>query len=101
MSGDQLASLGWTDGAFVVFSCDDPPFGRAHQIDVGIHQFRDEASAREALPYYSGMYSLGENAARICNSAGPLVVCVSGHSYSGSPLSDVHFVLSQVMNAAR
>ncbi|MBA2598249.1 MAG: neutral zinc metallopeptidase [Chloroflexia bacterium] len=92
----QFDELGWRDGAYIVFTCAEPPVGRATQIDVGIHQFQDVPSAQQALPHYSSMYRPGENETRSCNAAGTLVVCVSGRSLSGSPLSDVQFVLNQV-----
>jgi hypothetical protein len=98
LSNAQADDLGWTDGAYVVFSCADPPFGRARQLDIVIHQFRD---AQLALPYFDSMDVLGENESRACDSAHSLVVCVYGRSLSGSPLSDVHFVLSQVVSSAR
>ena len=95
----EFDGLGWRDGAYRVFTCAEPPSGRASQIDVGIHQFQDESSAQQALPYYSIMYETGENMSRSCDTAGALVVCVSGRSHTGSPLSDVHFVLQQVVGS--
>lgn len=97
-SRTQVDSLGWIDGAYVVFTCADPPFGRANQIDVVVHQFQEADQARR---YFDRMYDLGTNASRACDHAQVLVACVSARSESGSPLSDVHFVLSQVMSAAR
>jgi hypothetical protein len=101
LSQSQLDGLGWRDGAYVVFTCDEPPAGRAAQIDVGIHQFQDVASAQEALPYFSTMFELGSNHHRDCDPENNLVVCVSARSLTGSPLSDVAFVLQQVVGAAR
>jgi predicted metalloprotease len=101
LTAAEFNELGWQDGAYIVFSCEDPPIGRAAQIDVGIHQFQDSTSAEQALPYYLGMYELGENESRSCDTALILVICVSGRSISGSPLSDVHFVLNQVVDGAR
>ena len=94
LSQFEVDRLGWQDGAYVVFRCADPPFGRASQLEVVIHQFSD---AQRALPYFNGTYPLGRNEARACDSAGSLVVCVFGRSRTGSPLSDVHFVLNQVL----
>ncbi len=101
LSQAQFDGLGWRDGAYRVFACEEPPVGRAAQIDVGIHQFQDAASAQLALTYFSNMYELGENETRGCDGTGTLVVCVSGRSLAGSPLSDVHFVLQQVVDSAR
>jgi S1-C subfamily serine protease len=101
LSASQFDELGWQDGAYRVFTCDEPPVGRAAQIDVGIHQFQDVGSAELALPYYSVMYEVGENETRSCDSAGTLVICVSGRSLTGSPLSDVKFVLNQVIDGTR
>jgi predicted metalloprotease len=97
LTQSQFDGLGWRDGAYRVFTCPDPPAGRATQIDVVIHQFQDAPSAQMALPYFSSTYEAGENESRSCDDAGPLVVCVTGRSLSGSPLSDVHFVLQQVV----
>jgi hypothetical protein len=101
LSQSQFDVLGWRDGAYIVFACEEPPVGRAARIDVGIHQFQDVGSAEQALPYYSSMYESEDNEIRSCNSAGALVICVSGRSLSGSPLSDVQFVLQQVVDGAR
>jgi hypothetical protein len=101
LTTSQIAALGWTDGAYVVFSCADPPFGRANQLDIVIHQFQDAPSAQRARPYASDMYVPGVNETRSCDTAGTLVICVTGHSLSGSPLSDVQFVLMQVIESAR
>ena len=89
--------LGWTNGAYVIFTCEEPPVGRAARIDVGIHQFQDALTAQQALPFFSSMYASGENESRACDAATTMVICVSGRSFSGSPLSDVHFVLNQVL----
>jgi predicted metalloprotease len=101
LSQSQFTDLGWRDGAYVVFVCDEPPAGRAAQIDIGIHQLQDEASARQALPYFSIMFEVEDNHHRDCDVARNLVVCVSARSLTGSPLSDVAFVLQQVVGAAR
>lgn len=101
LSQAQLDGFGWRDGAFIVFTCDEPPAGRATRIDVGIHQFQDAASARQALPYFSTMFDLGGTEHRDCDIASNLVVCVSARSLTGSPLSDVAFVLQQIVAAAR
>ncbi len=84
-----------------MFTCDEPPAGHAAQIDVGIHQFQDAASAQGALPYFSTMFELGSNHHRDCDTENNLVVCVSARSLTGFPLSDVAFVLQQVTSAAR
>jgi hypothetical protein len=94
----EADGLGWKDGAYIVFSCTHPPHGRASQIDVVIHQFYD---APMALSYFDRMRVLGENESRACDTARSLVICVYGRSDDGSPLSDVHFVLNQVVEAAR
>jgi len=98
LSKAEADSLGWTDGGYVVFRCADPPFGRASQLDVVIHQFRD---ASQALPYFARMNVLGEDESRACDSTATLVVRVYGRSLTGSPLSDVHFALNQVIAGAR
>jgi S1-C subfamily serine protease len=97
----EVDRLGWLDGAYIVFVCNAPPSGRASQIDVVIHRFRDGSSAQQALPYFSTTYAPGANESRSCDSADSLVICVTGRSLSGSPLSDVQFVLQQVLAAAR
>ena len=100
LSQGQVDGLGWQDGAFVVFRCTDPPSGRASQIDVVVHQFRDPQAAQQALPSFDSTYVPGVNEVRDCERAGPVLVCVTGRSLSGSPLSDVQFVLQQVVASA-
>jgi len=95
------ASYGWRDGAFIVFLCEDPPFGHARQLDVVIHQFRDDTAADHVLPYVDGFFAAGDHASRACNTAGAMVICVTGYADTGSPLSDVHFVLNQVVASAK
>ena len=97
MASEEFDGLGWMDGAYVVFHCDEPPQGRASQIEVVIHQFRDALAARQALPYADNTYQPGENEIRDGDTAGPLVICVTGRSPTGAPLSDVAFVLQQVL----
>jgi hypothetical protein len=101
LSQSQFDELGWKDGAYIVFTCDEPPVGRAAQLDVVIHQFQDAQSAQHALQFARDMYAPGENEEWSCNTAAQLVVCVVGRSITGSPLSDVHFVLNQVVDDAR
>ncbi|MFT4038273.1 MAG: neutral zinc metallopeptidase [Thermomicrobiales bacterium] len=93
-------TYGWRDGAYVVFRCDDPPFGRAGQIEVLIHQFRDAAAAQQIASAVEDFHIPADGESRACDTAGPLVICVSGYAETGSPLSDVHFVLNQVMAGA-
>jgi hypothetical protein len=99
LSQAQFDTLGWQDGAYRVFRCDSPPFGRAAQLDVVIQQFSSAESASVALPYFAGTYAPGQNQSRNCGAAGALVVCVTGIADTGSPLSDVAFVLQQVTAA--
>ena len=96
----QIDALGWQDGAYVVFTCPDPPYGRASHIEVVIHQFEDAAAAEQALPYLDSTYVPGSQEMRSCEAGGPLVICVTGRSLTGSPLSDVAFVLQQVVATA-
>jgi uncharacterized protein len=99
VSQTQLDALGWRDGAYIVFTCDEPPSGRATQVDVVIHQFQDASSARQVLPHAQDMYVPGDRESWMCDTANNLVVCVVGRSLNGSPLSDVAFVLQQVVAA--
>jgi hypothetical protein len=97
MSESDIAALGWQDGAYRVFSCPAPPPGRASQLDVVIHRFRDVAAAQQVLPFMRGSYVPAASEVRHCGAAASLVVCVLGRSRSGSPLSDVDFVLQQIL----
>ena len=99
LTQSEIDGFGWQDGAYRVFTCDEPPVGRATQIDVVIHQFLDAQSAQQAVQYFSGTYGLGTNEIRSCDTAGHQVICVTGRSLTGSPLSDVHFVLQDVLSA--
>jgi hypothetical protein len=94
-------TYGWQDGAYVVFRCDDPPFGHARQIEVLIHQFRDASSAQQIEGAVKAFHVPGDHESRACDTAGTLVICVSGYAETGSPLSDVYFVLNQVVTATR
>lgn len=94
----EADELEWTDGAYVVFRCAEPPFGRANQLEVVIHQFHDAPSA---FSHFNRMSVLGEHESRACDTDQTLVVCVYGRSDAGSPLSDVHFVLNQVIASIR
>jgi hypothetical protein len=97
LSRTQVDALGWQDGAYVVFSCANPPVGRANQIDVVVHQFLNALAAQQALPSFDSTYVPGVNETRDCDNTGALVICVTGRSLTGSPLSDVLFVLQQVV----
>jgi predicted metalloprotease len=101
LSGPDIDGLGWQDGGYRVFACANPPFGRAAQIEVIIHRFHDSDSALRAEPYFASTSGLGRNETRSCDTADALVICVFGRSNTGSPLSDVAFVLQQVAGAAR
>lgn len=94
-------TYGWQDGAWVVFICDDPPFGRARQLDVSIHQFRDASAAQQASSAVKAFQMPGDHESRACDTVGSLVICVSGYADTGSPLSDVYFVLNQVVASAK
>ena len=72
LSQAQIDALGWQDGAYVVFTCPDPPYGRATHIEVVIHQFQDPASAEQALPYLDSTYVPGSQEMRSCEAGGPL-----------------------------
>ncbi|MEZ4564780.1 MAG: hypothetical protein R2853_18775 [Thermomicrobiales bacterium] len=93
---DAIETYGWQDGAWIVFTCGDPPPGRAHQIDVSIHQFRDAPSARQAASVVENFQTPGAHESRDCGVTGPLVICVTGYARSGMPAADVRFVLNQV-----
>jgi hypothetical protein len=97
LSRAEVDQLGWSDGAYVVFRCNEAPAGHATQLEVVIHQFRDPA---RALAEFGPMSSLGDQESRACDSASSLVVCVYGRSATGSPLTDVYFLLNQVVSSA-
>lgn len=94
-------TYGWQDGAYVVFRCDDPPFGHAGQIEVLIHQFRDSSAAQLVEGAVRDFHVPGDHESRACDTVGTLVICVSGYADTGSPLSDVYFVLNQVVSGAK
>jgi hypothetical protein len=100
LSRAQIDGLSWQDGAYRVFTCANPPPGRATQIDVVIHRFQNASSAIDALPYFSDTYDTGVNESRSCVDAGAFVICVTGMANMGSPHADVQFVLNQVKAAA-
>jgi S1-C subfamily serine protease len=100
MTASEFDGAGWLDGAYVVFSCDNPPPGLAEQIDVVIHRFGHPQAAWFALPYVADTYVPGANEARSCDAPGALVVCVTGIAQSGVPGSDVESVLQHVIAGA-
>lgn len=101
LSAAQVEALGWQGGAYVAFSCPDAPFGRATYLDVTVHQFQDGAAAQQARQSLANVYQPREHESRACEVAGALVICVTGQSATGSPLSDVYFLLSQVRSSIR
>jgi hypothetical protein len=100
MSESDIDALGWQDGAYRVFSCPAPPPGRATQLDVVIHRFRDATAAQQVVPFMRGSYVPAASEVRHCDAAASPVVCVLGRSLTGSPLSDVDFVLQQILGSA-
>lgn len=98
---DAIETYGWQDGAWIVFKCGDPPPGRAKQIDISIHQFRDATAARQVVSIVEDFQTPGAHESRDCSVAGTLVICVTVYADSGMPAADVRFVLNQVVAAAR
>lgn len=94
-------TYGWQDGAWVVFTCSDPPPGRAKQLDVSIHQFRDPTAARQVASAVEDFQIPGANEACDCSVAGQFVVCVTAYADRGTPAADIRFVLNQVAAAVR
>jgi predicted metalloprotease len=94
-------TYGWQDGAWVVFICDDAPYGHARQLDVIIHQFLDGSAAQQVASTVKAFQIPGDHESRACDTADALVICVTGYADTGSPLSDVYFVLNQVVSGAR
>ena len=92
----EIQSWGWRDGAYRSYECRTPPLGGASRMDV-VHLFRDPASTRAAVPYFIAGYSLKSTEARLCDSTGPLLVCVTASSPSISPISDVRAVLDALL----
>ena len=41
----HLKALGWEGGAYRQFECDAAPTGRVNWVEVGVHRFKDSASA--------------------------------------------------------
>ena len=94
-------TYGWQDGAYVVFRCDEPPLGHARQIEVIIHQFRDASAAQQIEGAVKNFHIPGDHESRACDTVAVMVICVSGYADTGSPLSDVYFVLNQVVAGIR
>jgi predicted metalloprotease len=96
-----VETYGWYDGAWIIFKCAGPPPGRAKQIDVSIHQFRDAAAARQVASIVEDFQIPSANESRDCSVVRTLVICVTGYSDRGKPAADVRFVLNQVEAIAR
>jgi hypothetical protein len=99
LTQSEIDASGWSDGSFRIFTCANPPFGRAAQIDVAIYRFRVADSAVQARPYFAGTYGLEAAEVRNCVAAGELVFCVTAHCHAGSPLSDIQFVLQHIVGS--
>ncbi|MFT4038272.1 MAG: neutral zinc metallopeptidase [Thermomicrobiales bacterium] len=101
IGSDAMTTYGWQDGAWIVFKCGNPPPGRADQIDVSIHQFRDASAAREIASVVEDFQRAGAHESRDCGVADAYVICVTAYAESGMPAADMRFVLNQVLASAR
>ncbi|MFT4038270.1 MAG: neutral zinc metallopeptidase [Thermomicrobiales bacterium] len=100
LSAAEIDAVGWRDGAFAIYSCDDPADDELAYLDVVIHSFASEALAREAAPFVTAFYEPGEHEARACDVAGLLVICVDGRAEDGAPNDAVDAVLAQTLAGA-
>jgi uncharacterized protein len=120
-AAEHLSALGWQDGAYRQFGCDGPPAGAAGWIDISVHVFVDDASARAAVPYfaeariagtslgYDEAPQLGDARVAVSGAAsngweytlyaskGPVLVRVTGVSPLGEPDGDVAAVVADVL----
>lgn len=109
----QLRNLGWNDGAFRQYVCDDPPAGHINWVEVDVHRFKDPASAATAVLYFASARALatrldnvaasglGDTSAALTGpsvtgteytlyiSSGPLLLRVTGLSPDGDPAPEV------------
>jgi probable HAF family extracellular repeat protein len=113
----RLQDLGWQDGAFRQFTCDEPPSGRVDWIDLSVHRFKDAASAAAAGAFFASsravdtqlesvpVPAIGDSATAIAGpsdegreytlyvSSGPLLLRVTGVAPDGDPELDVQHVM--------
>lgn len=100
-SSAEIGGMGWRDGAFVIFSCDDAAPDEAFYIDVVIHSFASEDAARAVTPLVTKFFEPGEHEARACDQSGVMVICVDGRATTGSPNVDVQHILEFVVAGTR
>ena len=99
-STTQFEAWGWQSGAYRVFRCEAPPPGGASQIDVGEPSVFDSAfAAQEAAAYSASGYVTDANEARLCDSGGSVLVCVTGRAPAGPPTT-TRYLPQQVLVAA-
>jgi predicted metalloprotease len=100
-ASSEIADMGWKDGAFVMFSCDDASSGQAEYLDVVIHSFVDSQAAQSAFPFVRDFYEPDDHEDRACEVSRFLVICVDGRAPSGTPRQDVQAVLENVVAGTR
>jgi hypothetical protein len=123
-AGERLAALGWEAGAYRQFTCDVPPSDSLNWVDMSVHQFRDAASAAEAVPYFAHARTvgtqlaevtpmqLGDESAAIAGpselgteitlyvSRGPLLLRATGVALNEDPRPDTELVMTALVLSA-
>jgi hypothetical protein len=111
-----LPAMGWQDGAYRQYSCDDPPPGGVGWVSLAIHRFADAQAAATAVSFFANARSqvtglqaapapaLGEHAAALTGPAvngteytlfvsdGSLLFRVTGVAPRGDPRTDVEAI---------
>jgi hypothetical protein len=115
-----LDTLGWQEGAYRQFGCDNPGPGHVGWVNMGILRFADAQSAADAVDFFAesralvtnlqaaAPLTLGESAAALAGptvngteytlfvSNGPLLFRVTGVAPVGDPRQDVETVTTDL-----
>ena len=111
-----LPAMGWQDGAYRQYSCDDPPPGGVGWVSLAVHRFADAQAAATAVSFFANARTqvtglqaapapaLGEHAAALTGPAvngteytlfvsdGSLLFRVTGVAPRGDPRTDVEAI---------
>jgi hypothetical protein len=120
-----LQGMGWQEGAYRQFACDNPPPGSVGWVNLGVHRFVDAQSAADAVAFFADARAqvtelqaapaidLGDSAAALTGptvngteytlflSDGPLLFRVTGVAPDGDPRADVEAIATALDERSR
>jgi hypothetical protein len=116
-----LAAMGWQEGVYRQFGCDDPPPGAVGWVNMSVQRYADTPAAAEAVPFFAAARAavtslqdapapaIGDRAAALSGPAvngteytlyvsqGPLLFRVTGVAPEGDPRADVEMIASALL----